>query len=172
MWARVGRGDRARFSNAQRFLRALTRFKINLGFKGAGLFLWTLSYVVRPSFALCASVFHPGVFWALPPPRRYAGVRSSLGPSGIVPRGDITHLKTGEGWQYLASFVDLSTRTVVGWSFSTRMTADICASALEVVKRCGYVAGGAVFHSGLAVHRRGARGVVRRRRREAPRGCV
>ena len=61
--------------------------------------------------------------------------------------GDITYLKTGEGWLYLASVVDLSTRMVVGWSFSARMTADICVSALEMAKRRGYVAGGAVFHS-------------------------
>ncbi len=61
--------------------------------------------------------------------------------------GDITYLRTGEGWLYLASVVDLSTRMVVGWSFSARMTADICVSALEMAKRRGYVAGGAIFHS-------------------------
>ena len=61
--------------------------------------------------------------------------------------GDITYLRTGEGWPCLASVVDLSTRMVVGWSFSARMTADICVSALEMAKRRGYVAGGAIFHS-------------------------
>ena len=48
--------------------------------------------------------------------------------------GDITYLRTGEGWLYLASVVDLSTRMVVGWSFSARMTADICVSALEMAQ--------------------------------------
>lgn len=61
--------------------------------------------------------------------------------------GDITYLKTGEGWLYLASVVDLATRMVVGWAFSARMTADICVSALEMAKRRGYVAGNAIFHS-------------------------
>ena len=65
----------------------------------------------------------------------------------LVHCGDITYLKTGEGWLYLASVVDLSTRMVAGWSFSARMTADICVSALEMAERRGYVAGGAVFHS-------------------------
>ena len=61
--------------------------------------------------------------------------------------GDITYLRTGEGRPCLASVVDLSTRMVVGWSFSARMTADMCVSALEMAKRRGYVAGGAIFHS-------------------------
>jgi transposase InsO family protein len=29
--------------------------------------------------------------------------------------GDITYLKTGEGWLYLATVIDLATRMVVGW---------------------------------------------------------
>lgn len=61
--------------------------------------------------------------------------------------GDIAYLKTGEGRPCLASVVDLSTRMVVGWPFSARMTADMCVSALEMAKRRGYVAGGAIFHS-------------------------
>ena len=61
--------------------------------------------------------------------------------------GDSTYLRTGEGWPCLASVVDLPARMVVGWSFSARMTADICVSALEMAKRRGYVAGNAVFHS-------------------------
>ncbi len=64
--------------------------------------------------------------------------------------GDITYLRTGEGRLCLASVVDLSTRMVVGWSLSARMTADICVSALEMAKRRGYVAGGAIFHSDYA----------------------
>ena len=29
--------------------------------------------------------------------------------------GDITYLKTGQGWLYLATVIDLATRMVVGW---------------------------------------------------------
>ena len=64
-----------------------------------------------------------------------------------VPRGDITYLKTGEGRLHLAPVVDLPARMVAGRSLSARMTADTCVSALEMAKRRGYVAGGAVFHS-------------------------
>lgn len=61
--------------------------------------------------------------------------------------GDITYLRTGQGWLYLATVIDLCTRMVVGWSLSDRMTADIVVSALESAKSRGYVAGNAIFHS-------------------------
>ena len=61
--------------------------------------------------------------------------------------GDITYLKTGQGWLYLATVIDLCTRTVVGWAISERMTADIAVEALERARRRGYVAGNAIFHS-------------------------
>ena len=61
--------------------------------------------------------------------------------------GDITYLKTKEGWLYLATVIDLCTRMVVGWAISERMTADIVVEALERARRRGYVAGNAIFHS-------------------------
>ena len=64
--------------------------------------------------------------------------------------GDITYLRTGEGWLYLATVIDLCTRMVVGWALSERMTADIVVSALEMARGRGYVAGNAIFHSDYA----------------------
>ena len=61
--------------------------------------------------------------------------------------GDITYLRTGQGWLYLSTVIDLSTRMVVGWSLSERMTADIVVSALESARARGYVAENAIFHS-------------------------
>lgn len=61
--------------------------------------------------------------------------------------GDIAYLRTGEGWLYLATVIDLCTRMVVGWSLSDRMAADIAVAALESAKSRGYVAGNAIFHS-------------------------
>ncbi len=61
--------------------------------------------------------------------------------------GDITYLRTGEDWLYLATVIDLCARMVVGWSLSDRMTADIAVAALESAKSHGYVAGNAIFHS-------------------------
>lgn len=61
--------------------------------------------------------------------------------------GDITYLRTGEGWLYPSTAIDLNTRMVVGWSLSERMTADIVVSALASAKSRGYVAGNAIFHA-------------------------
>lgn len=61
--------------------------------------------------------------------------------------GDITYLRTGRGWLYLAVVIDLATRMVVGWSMSERMTAGLAVAALEAAWARGYVAGGAIFHS-------------------------
>lgn len=61
--------------------------------------------------------------------------------------GDITYLRTGQGWLYLSTVIDLNTRMVVGWSLSERMTADIAVSALAMAKGRGYVAGNAIFHA-------------------------
>lgn len=61
--------------------------------------------------------------------------------------GDITYLRTGQGWLYLSTVIDLNTRMVVGWSLSERMTADIVVGALSMAKARGYVAGNAIFHA-------------------------
>lgn len=44
--------------------------------------------------------------------------------------GDITYIKTGEGWLYLAVEIDLFSRMIVGWKTSTRMTSDFVEDAL------------------------------------------
>jgi putative transposase len=36
--------------------------------------------------------------------------------------GDITDLRTGEGWMYLAVMMDLCSRRIVGWHIAARMT--------------------------------------------------
>jgi len=46
--------------------------------------------------------------------------------------GDITYLYTSEGWLYLAVMIDLHSRSVIGWSMSTRMTTDLVCDALDM----------------------------------------
>lgn len=46
--------------------------------------------------------------------------------------GDITYLQTIEGWLYLAVVIDLYSRAVVGWSMSSRMTAELTCDALKM----------------------------------------
>ena len=45
---------------------------------------------------------------------------------------DITYCATEEGWMYLATYIDLFSRKVVGWSMSSRMTADLVIDALRM----------------------------------------
>jgi len=44
--------------------------------------------------------------------------------------GDITYIWTDEGWLYLAVFLDLYSRMVVGWSMSERMKTELVVDAL------------------------------------------
>lgn len=46
--------------------------------------------------------------------------------------GDITYLRTDEGWLYLAVVIDLWSRAVIGWSMSPRMTAQLACDALQM----------------------------------------
>ncbi|WP_411512098.1 IS3 family transposase [Escherichia coli] len=49
--------------------------------------------------------------------------------------GDITYLRTDEGWLYLAVVIDLWSRAVIGWSMSPRMTAQLACDALQMALR-------------------------------------
>ncbi|EII7699416.1 IS3-like element IS3 family transposase, partial [Shigella flexneri] len=53
------------------------------------------------------------------------------GPNQKWP-GDITYLRTDEGWLYLAVVIDLWSRAVIGWSMSPRMTAQLACDALQM----------------------------------------
>ncbi|WP_087661106.1 IS3 family transposase [Escherichia coli] len=46
--------------------------------------------------------------------------------------GDITFLRTDDGWLYLAVVIDLWSRAVIGWSMSPRMTAQLACDALQM----------------------------------------
>ncbi|MDX9805953.1 MAG: IS3 family transposase [bacterium] len=50
----------------------------------------------------------------------------------VVWVGDITYIKTLEGWLYLAVVIDLYSKKVVGWAISERMTADLVVKAFEM----------------------------------------
>ena len=46
--------------------------------------------------------------------------------------GDITYIPTREGWLYLAVFIDLYSRAVVGWSMDSRMPTALVNNALTM----------------------------------------
>jgi len=45
---------------------------------------------------------------------------------------DITYIRTGEGWLYLAAVMDLYSRRIVGWSMQPHMREELALSALEM----------------------------------------
>jgi transposase InsO family protein len=63
--------------------------------------------------------------------------------------GDITYLRTGEGWLYLATVIDLFSRRVIGWSVAEHMRTELVADALDmaIATRGGHVEAGVVFHT-------------------------
>ena len=56
----------------------------------------------------------------------------SLNKPGQAWVGDITYVATNEGWLYLATWIDLFSRKIVGWSMSSRMTADIAVDSFRM----------------------------------------
>lgn len=69
-----------------------------------------------------------------------------VGPDQVW-AGDITYLKTGEGWMYLAIVMDLYSRRIVGWYISRRMTTDLISRAMMMAYNLRQPPKGLVFHS-------------------------
>jgi putative transposase len=62
--------------------------------------------------------------------------------------GDITYLRTGEGWLYLATVIDLFSGMVTGWAMAEHMRASLCTAALRMARNHGHFAEhSVVFHS-------------------------
>lgn len=70
-------------------------------------------------------------------------------PTGInqVWVGDVTYLKVGNQWQYLATVMDLYSRRILAWSLSRTRTTDLTAGIfIKALKRRNYPQG-LMFHS-------------------------
>lgn len=61
--------------------------------------------------------------------------------------GDITYLKTAQGWLYLSIIMDLYSRRIIGWSISNRMTANLVTDSLEKAYWLRKPPKGVIFHS-------------------------
>jgi len=62
--------------------------------------------------------------------------------------GDITYLRTGSGWLYLATVIDLCTREVIGWAMASHMRTELIITAMVMARDHGRLANaGVVFHS-------------------------
>ena len=71
---------------------------------------------------------------------------NSVAPNQVW-AGDVTYLKTGEGWMYLAIVMDLYSRRIVGWHIDKRMTTDLVSKAMMKAYNLRQPSKGLVFHS-------------------------
>ena len=61
--------------------------------------------------------------------------------------GDISYLRTWEGWCYLATVIDLASRRVVGFALADHMRTSLVSEALDMAIQARRPAPGLVFHS-------------------------
>jgi transposase InsO family protein len=64
---------------------------------------------------------------------------------------DVTYIRTGEGWLYLAVVIDLCSRKIVGWATSDSLAADLCVRALEATLRARRPRQAVLHHSDRGV---------------------
>ena len=75
-----------------------------------------------------------------------AVVRAGTVDSTASTCGDITYIRTWEGWLYLATVIDLASRRVVGWAMADHLRADL-VDALCARPSPGSAGHWCVFHS-------------------------
>jgi transposase InsO family protein len=61
--------------------------------------------------------------------------------------GDITYVRTWDGWAYIASVIDGYSRKVVGWAVADHMRTELITAALTMALRQRKPGYGVVFHS-------------------------
>ncbi len=77
-------------------------------------------------------------------------IQRAFGPSAEIDRryvGDITYIATWEGWAYLATVIDLSSRRVVGWALAEHMRTELVSDALTMALATRGPSEGVIFHS-------------------------
>jgi putative transposase len=65
--------------------------------------------------------------------------------------GDITYVRTDDGWVYLAVVIDLFSRRVVGWAMSASPNAQLVVHALQIALTMRRPAPGLIVHSDRGV---------------------
>ena len=61
--------------------------------------------------------------------------------------GDITYIKTWEGWLYLATVIDCCTKMVLGYALADHMRTSLVAEAIDMAVRNYCIPLDAIFHS-------------------------
>jgi transposase InsO family protein len=68
-------------------------------------------------------------------------------PLNQVWAGDITYIRTWQGWAYLATVIDLASRRVVGFAVADHMRTSLIQQAMEMALTSRRPGPGLIFHS-------------------------
>lgn len=79
-------------------------------------------------------------------PNRLAQAPKAVAPNQIWV-ADITYIKTGQDWLYLAAILDLYSRKIVGWAMSERIDSALVLSALSMARLHRNPPAQVLFHS-------------------------
>jgi transposase InsO family protein len=78
-------------------------------------------------------------------------LRRSFAPEGLALNqawvGDITYIRTWNGWAYLATVIDLASRRVVGFAVADHMRTSLIEEAMQMALKSRRPARGLIFHS-------------------------
>ncbi len=66
---------------------------------------------------------------------------------GIKVVGDITYIRTWQGWLYLATVIDCFNREVIGWSMAEHMRTELVTDALDMAVRNQWLEPNCMMHS-------------------------
>lgn len=114
--------------------KRVARLMVDLGLIGRCKRRWKRTTIADPNATAVADLiereFGPGVVEL---DRRYVG--------------DITYIWTWEGWAYLATVLDLTSRRVVGWALCDHMEATLVCDALEMALVHRRPPPGFIFHA-------------------------
>ena len=61
--------------------------------------------------------------------------------------GDITYVKTWDGWAYVATVIDLNSRKLIGWAIADHMRTELVTAALDMAIARRNPPAGVIFHS-------------------------
>jgi len=61
--------------------------------------------------------------------------------------GDITYIRTWQGWLYLATLIDCANREVIGYAMADHMRTELVVEAVEMAMRNGLLKAGCIMHS-------------------------
>lgn len=85
-----------------------------------------------------------------PAPNRLAQLPPPTGPDQVWVT-DITYIKTGEGWLYLAAILDLWSRRIVGWACAPTLHSSLVLCALQRALKHRRPSRGLLHHSDRGV---------------------